>query len=225
VGTQGVPGAPSFELPDGQPIAPTKVEANLRARLAQCEEALENAVWQLARFYSMVGRQREARVYVNRLVAWTANSAKVAGGYLARGQLLEQEKRFAEAEVEYAKGLEIIPPCGEVGYFLHNNRGYCLNTLGRHLEAEAHCRAALAIAPTRFNAHKNLGLALAGQGRFVEAAHSLLEADRRCPADGRARRHLFDLLSAHPELLTDSEVAVACEALRLLGETGRVGSA
>lgn len=225
VGTQGVPGAPSFELPDGQPIAPTKVEANLRARLAQCEEALEDAVWQLARFYSMVGRQREARVYVNRLVAWTANSAKVAGGYLARGQLLEQEKRFAEAEVEYAKGLEIIPPCGEVGYFLHNNRGYCLNTLGRHLEAEAHCRAALAIAPTRFNAHKNLGLALAGQGRFVEAAHSLLEADRRCPADGRARRHLFDLLSAHPELLTDSEVAVACEALRLLGETGRVGSA
>jgi tetratricopeptide (TPR) repeat protein len=225
VRTPGVSSVPTFKLPDGQPIASTEVEASLRSRLAKCEEALEDAVWELARFYSLVGRQPDARVYVNRLMAWTANRAKVVGGYLALGQLLEQEERFAEAEVAYAKGLEVLPPCGEVGYFLQNNRGYCLNILGRYQEAEGHCRAAIAIAPTRFNAHKNLGLALAGQGRYVEAACALLEADRRCLADGRARRHLFDLLSAHPELLKDSEVANACEALRLLGETGRVGSA
>jgi tetratricopeptide (TPR) repeat protein len=192
---------PTFVLPDGQPIATELVEANLHARLTRCEADREEAVWQLARFYSVVGRQGDATACIRRLLAGTTDLAKQAGGYLAFGQLLEQEDRYAEAEAAYARGLAIMPATGEVGYFLHNNRGYCLNELGRHAEAEGHCRAALALDPTRHNAHKNLGLALAGQGRFLEAACCLLEADRRCPADGRARRHLAELLAAHPELL------------------------
>ena len=51
---------PQFILPDGQPVAPERVEADLRARVAKCEEALEDAVWQLARFYSAMGRHAEA---------------------------------------------------------------------------------------------------------------------------------------------------------------------
>ena len=117
-----------------------------------------------------------------------------------------------------------MPAAGEVGYLLHNNRGYCLNKLGRHAEAEVHCRTALALDAARYNAHKNLGLALAGQGRFVEAARCLLEADRRSPGDGRARRHLADLLAAHPEILVDDlDLAAGCRAGGVL--IGRVGKA
>ena len=196
---------------DRQPIATEVVEADLRGRVTKGEEALEDAVWQLARFYSMVGRHREAMACVTRLLDGTGDPEKQARGYLALGQLLEQQDRFAEAAEVYARGLAVLPPAGPVGYLLHNNRGYCLNDLGRHVEAEAHCRTAIALNPIRHNAHKNLGLALAGQGRFVEAAHCLLEADRRYPADPRARRHLAELLAGNPEILeTDPVLVAAC---------------
>lgn len=182
-------------------------------------------MWQLTRFLSIVGRQEEATGCVTRLMeVWKEDPGKQAGGYLALGQLLEQRDSYAEAEAAYAGGVAILPAAGEVGYFLHNNRGYCLNILGRHAEAEVHCRAAIALDPARHNAHKNLGLALAGQGRFVEAAHCLLEADRRYPADPRARRHLAELLAAHPEVLVeDLDLAAECHARGM--PIGRVGTA
>ncbi len=215
---------PTFILPDGQPIAAELVEADLHARVTACEDALENAVWQLARFYSAAGRFDEATACVTRLLDGTTDPAKQAGGFLALGQLLEQEDRYAEAEVAYARGLAIMPATGKVGYFLHNNLGYCLNELGRHAEAEVHCRGAISLDPTRHNAHKNLGLALAGQGRLVKAARCLLEADRLYPADDRARRHLAELLAAHPELLQE-DPALAAEWEKREWRLGRVGTA
>lgn len=218
------PDPSSFGLPSGQPIAVELVEADLRARVAKAEEALEDAIWQLARFYSMVGRYPDATACVDRCLAGTRDPAKQAAGCLGLGQLLEQQGRHAEAEAMYARGLEIPSAPAEVAYFLHNNRGYCLNHLGCHAEAEAHTRAAIAIDPVRHNAHKNLGLALAGQGRFLEAAHCLLEADRRCPGDARARRHLVELLVEYPELLeADPALATACRERRI--GPGPVGSA
>jgi len=216
------PDALLTDWPGAKPIAAEVIEGTLRRRVTQCEAALEDSVWQLARFYSMVNRAPEAMDWVRRLLARTHDPTKQAGGYLGLGQLLEQQDRYAEAAMTYNEGLAIRPAAGPIGYLLHNNRGYCLNRLGRHAEAEAHCRAAIEIDPTRHNAHKNLGLALAGQGRYREAARSLLEADRRWPADGRARRHLAELLAAHPGLvLDDADLAAAC---RLRGLTvGRVG--
>jgi len=176
----------AFRLPDGQPIAAELVEADLRGRVAKCEEALEDALWQLARFYSMVGRYPDPTACVDRCLAGTRDPAKQAAGCLGLGQLLEQQDR--------------------------------------HAEAEAHTRAAIAIDPKRHNAHKNLGLALAGQGRLVQAAHCLLEADRRCPGDARARRHLVELLGEYPELLeADPALAAACRERGI--RPGPVGSA
>ena len=90
--------------------------------------------------------------------------------------------------------------------------------------AEICCRAAIALDPARHNTHKNLGLALAGQGRLGEAARCLLEADRRCPGDGRARRHLAELLAENPEVLeADPALAAACRDRGI--RPGRAGSA
>lgn len=194
---------PPFALSDGQAIAAESVEADLRARVATCEDALEDAVWQLAQFYSAVGRHVAATACVERCNAGTQDLGKQAARYMILGGALEQQARYAEAEAVYAHGLEIPAAPAEVRYFLHNNRGYCLILLGRHAEAEAHTREAIAIDPGRHDAHTNLGLALAGQRNFHEAACCLLEADRRCPGDGRARQHLAHLLAAHPELLLD----------------------
>jgi len=216
--------APPFALPDGQPIASEAVEADLKARVSKCEGAFEDSLWQLARFYSAVGRQKEATECLERCLAATQDQARQAAGCLGLGQLLEQQDRYAEAEAMYARGLEIPVATAEVGYFLHNNRGYCLNLLKRHTEAEAQSRAAIDIDPARHNAHKNLGLALAGQGRLTEAVRCLLEADQRCPGDTRARGHLRALLAENPEVLAaDPALAAACRERRI--RPGRVASA
>ena len=176
----------AFRLPDGQPIAAELVEADLRARVAKAEETLEDALRQLARFYSMVGRYPDATACVERSLAGARDPAKQAARCLGLGQLLEQQDRHAEAEV--------------------------------------HTRTAIAIDPARHNAHKNLGLALAGQGRLGEAAHCLVEADRRCPEDARARLHLVELLAENPEILeADSALAAACRERGI--RPGPVGSA
>lgn len=44
---------PTFALPDGKPVPADQVEADLRARVATCERALEDVLWQLARFCSL----------------------------------------------------------------------------------------------------------------------------------------------------------------------------
>lgn len=56
------------------------------------------------------------------------------------------------------------------------------------------------IDPYRHNAHKNLGVALEGRGRFNETAQSHLAAAELCPADPRALGLLVDLLDKHPEI-------------------------
>jgi tetratricopeptide (TPR) repeat protein len=222
--TKDPSGIPTFVLPDSRPIPADQVEANLRARISSCEETVEDAVWQLARFYCVTGRHHDATACVERCLAGTRDPAKQAAGCLGLGQLLEQQDRYAEAESMYAHGLEISVAAADVAYFLHNNRGYCLNLLGRHAEAESCTRTAIAIDPSRHNAHKNLGLALAGQGRLTEAARCLLEADRRCPDDTRARGHLTALLTEDPEILdADPGLAAACRDQGI--RPGRVGSA
>lgn len=50
------------------------------------------------------------------------------------------------------------------------------------------------------NAHKNLGLALEGQGRWLEAAEAYQQAVIAWPADRRAYDHLQRLLNEHPSL-------------------------
>jgi hypothetical protein len=60
------------------------------------------------------------------------------------------------------------------------------------------CRAAVAIDPRRRNAHKNLGVALQGLGRYAEAARSYLRAADICPADTRALRLLQALIAPCP---------------------------
>lgn len=78
----------------------------------------------------------------------------------------------------------------EYWYWLHNNHAYCLAMLERFAEAEPMAREAIRIDPDRHNAHKNLGLALMGQGRLLEAAESFGRARDIRPADGRAAEYL-----------------------------------
>ena len=191
-------------------------EGILRARLAHYDHELKMAVWDLARFYSRRDRVDEAETLLARLQAWWGDSEKVVALYVTLGDMMRKEHRYATAAFIYGCALGIVSPDAGSGYSLHTNRAYCLHKLGRHREAEIHCRAALATQPAGHEAHMNLGLALTGQGRYEEAIRCFLEADRLYPENGESSRHLMDLLSRYPNLLDDSELAEECESLVLM---------
>ena len=118
---------------------------------------------------------------------------------LIAGCNAEKTGDFDLAASEYRTGLEYPTEDFDIAYFMHNNLGFSLIQIGEYVEAEHFCRLAIKINPHRYNAHKNLGLALQGQGQLIEAALSLQIASVIC-SDPRAGRHLEELLADHPEI-------------------------
>ena len=187
----------------------------------------EMALWELVRLYAQTGRQQLAVLYVKRLLRMTDEPSHRRECYLSMGQLAEQMQDFEGAVSHYSKGLEVPHEDAEVTYFLHNNLGYALSQLGRFREAEPCCREAIGIDPSRPNAHKNLGLALAGQGCHAAAAKSYIAAVETSVSDPRALGHLEQLIKDHAELRTDipdidEQVRVCKEAVEAVETADRL---
>lgn len=127
------------------------------------------------------------------------NHEKTAYLKLSAGCYAEQVGDFHRAIIEYRSGLEHPTEDFDTMYLLNNNLGYSLIQIGEYIEAEKYCRAAISINRHRYNAHKNLGLALQGQGKYLDAANSLQLASLMSK-NPRAKKHLEDLLSDHPEI-------------------------
>jgi len=137
-----------------------------------------------------------AAAYLERVRSLDGNATEEAEAVLSLGRVLEGQDNLAAAAECYSWIMGQAEFPGETWYFLHNNLGYCLASISRYSDAEPHCRAAIAIDPGRYNAWKNLGLSLQGQGRFKEAAWCFYRAALLCPEDGRAREHLLELVEA-----------------------------
>jgi tetratricopeptide (TPR) repeat protein len=133
------------------------------------------------------------------------NSEEVARVSLVDGCQCEQRQDWDGAIASYQRAVGADPQDSLVRYFAHNNLGYSLLQLGRFDEAEEYCEAAIAINPAQYNAHKNIGLAYEGQGRWLDAALSLAEAARLCPENTRAWIHLQHLLMKQQGLLRQSK--------------------
>jgi tetratricopeptide (TPR) repeat protein len=125
-----------------------------------------------------------------------------ASAFVARGCDHEHAQNWEAAIQSYNHALAADPRDPFIRYFANNNLGYSLIQVGRFDEAEEYCEAAIEINPAQYNAHKNLGLAREGQGRWLDAALSLAEAARLCPANTRAWLHLQQLLARKPWLLS-----------------------
>ena len=124
--------------------------------------------------------------------------------YLMLGVLRERRGNWSAAVGSYSRALAEGSQHKFLCYFGNNNLGYSLVQLGRFDEAEGYCLAAIEIAPSWHNAHKNLGLVRQGQGRWLEAAFCFVEAYRICPDDPRAWHHLTALLDTEPTILVQS---------------------
>ncbi|GAB4581423.1 MAG: hypothetical protein Fur0022_41700 [Anaerolineales bacterium] len=194
---------PIPQEPKGKLVSAEEAEKILLEKLKKCENELESTLFDLTVFYSRTNRQNIAMLYINRLMAITDDPEKKAICFLKMGQLMEQIRNYEAAITFYSQAFSLEPVNNEAWYFINNNLGYCLNHFGRYREAEPYCRAAIQIEPRQYNAYKNLGISLEGQGQYSEAAKSYIKAVQVNAGDPRALSHLEELVANHSEILSD----------------------
>lgn len=175
-------------------------EKNLLEKLRKSEQELENSIITLAIFYSQMGRQDISMQYINWLIAFSNRPEKKSSYYLKMGQLFEQIKDYQSALSFYTNALDCKPNDPSDRYLINNNLGYCLNQFSNFSLAEPFLRAAIQINPSRYNAYKNLGVSLEGQGHYFEAIEFYIKSTQLNAADSRAFQHLEKLFLIHPEI-------------------------
>ncbi len=151
-------------------------------------------------FYRGIQKVDSARALLQLFLETSHDNDQKAHCHLALGQIATDEQRFETAFNHFVAALKLNPTQSKITYVLHNNAGYCLNTLGRYKDAERHCRVAIETNANRPSAYRNLGISLEGQGEFVSAAWALAESVKANSADDKAQQLLAKLVEKRPAL-------------------------
>jgi tetratricopeptide (TPR) repeat protein len=193
-----------FITQDGEVISIQDTErvSAIFLKTADVQSAVD-CLWQLTKDCVDSGYFRAACKYIEKILPLVDDFGHKAECFLKMGQILERAEDYQAAEEAYSRAFEL--PCEQdtTWYFLNNNRAFCLIKTERCAEAVKFCRAAIRIEPKRYNAHKNLGLALQSLGRFKEAAKRFIRATKLHPEDARALAHLDDLYRNHREIVDE----------------------
>ena len=189
---------------------PQDTEAILLDRLKNSSNGDDYFRWMLfvVGFYRGINNIDAATDLLEGFIKAGKDFEQTAHCYLALGQIATDEQRLEDALKCFTLALELAPKKRKVAYVLHNNIGFCLNSLGRYSEGEAHCRQAVDVDWTRASAYRNLGISLQGQGDARAAAWALVEAVRADPTDERARAILQKLITLMPTLSVECPWAV-----------------
>lgn len=192
-------------LPNNDCIQLTEdlAERHLLKQLSEAKDNTHDAVWELAQFYKARGSLDMAMHYFQHLLENTSDLEKKAEIVLALGQTAEKLYDYEMAASIYRQALMMEPADSSTWYFILNNLGFSLNQLTRFSESEGFCRNAISINPCLPNAHKNLGVALMGQGRYRNAAECFITSTKANASDPRALGHLEELLKVHQELICE----------------------
>jgi tetratricopeptide (TPR) repeat protein len=164
------------------------------------EAAIMNVIWALDR----EGQTDRALSYVLRMLPFSSDYVEQSFMCIDIGTYLKKNRRYSDAVACFRECLEKRPADPQMQYALHNNMGYCLCMMDQSVEAEQCCREAIRLNPDEYHAHKNLGAALLGQMRIVEAAESLLrmiEVSRGADGAGEAAE---GFLSRIPQLTSEA---------------------
>lgn len=161
-------------------------------------------------FYRGINKVDAAMELLEEFVRTSTDIEQSAHCYLALGQIATDEGNHEAALKHFTSALELAPKRRKVIYVLHNNIGYCLNSLGRFAEAEVECRIAIDIDWTRASGYRNLGVSLHGQNDLAGAAWVLTEAVKADSVDSRARILLEKLIALHPSLTSQCPWIVDC---------------
>jgi tetratricopeptide (TPR) repeat protein len=202
-----IPRAPAGPLVE---LSNEEAEKMLLRKLDESKADPTEALWQLAQFYKLSKQHEKAIQRLRQLMERLPDAEEKAECVLTMGQAMEQVSDYPAAVRYYKEALALEPTHTFTWYFINNNLGFSLNTLGQFAEGEVYCRKALEIDPKRPNAYKNTGIALAGQGQYADSARCFIAATQANAADARAFHLLQDLLKQHPELQFEFQDAADC---------------
>lgn len=183
-----------------EPVTEAQLEQQYLAELAAAGDQPRLALWKLVAFYTNTRQPDQALKRLRELLPLAGGAEGEADCLLNMGRNHEQLGDFPGAIRFYRLGLALEPSDPVTCYFLNNNLGFCLNTVGRFEAGEQYCRRAIQIHHGWSNGYKNLGLALKGQGRWREAARAFVAGTLADPGDGRSSALLEHLVSERPEL-------------------------
>ncbi|MEI7752402.1 MAG: tetratricopeptide repeat protein [Candidatus Omnitrophota bacterium] len=124
----------------------------------------------------------------------------IAATLLGEGAKSEKSRDYESALKFYKASLRCSAKDPSLKYFQLNNLGFCLNFFRKFDNAEEFLRAAVAMAPERYNAWKNLGVTLEHQGKYEEAAECYMKAIEHSQGERRSVRHLKRLIIRQPAL-------------------------
>jgi Tfp pilus assembly protein PilF len=193
----------TLQLPPGIPATDSEREQNLIQALEQCLEGQERAeaLWKLSRFYHYQAYRSDlATALVDLMTKERDSDEQRAVFHLALGQNAQTKRKWDLALEQYALGLSRSPKKRRTLYLLYNNGAHCRNMLGFYVEAEQYSRLAIVTESNRHEAYINLGLSLQGQGDFIGAAWSFVEATKVKRSNPQAAELLRQLLIDHPTL-------------------------
>ena len=118
-------------------------------------------------------------------LALTAAHPELAQGWIALGDLLRQQDKFAQAVPAYDKALSLLKDAGNLRWFPLYARGIALERSGQFPKAEADFRAALEIQPNSATVLNYLGYSLVDRDeRLDEALPMIQRAVELSPDDG-----------------------------------------
>ena len=180
----------------------------LGKRLERHIHASKAAAVELMDFYATRGMDEPAKHNAKALIGSFDDPGQRADACVNVGLHMERAGRFELAVWAYSSGVALEPTAPDLWYWLNNNLGFSLNQVGRHVEAEPCCRTAIRSQPHRYNAHKNLGVSLEGQGNILAAAQAYIMAVQLQPRDLRAFQHLLLLEESYREELRVEAPAV-----------------
>ena len=198
-------GSEFFITPDGKiiPIEDADGMYSFLVGRSESSEKVKEMLWGLVQECMGKGKTEAAYAYLDKVLSLARTSGEKVSCLAEMAVICEALRDYQAAAETYSRALDLPQEPNEILYLLNNNLGYCLNQMERHAEAEKYCCAAIDIAPDHHNAHKNLGVALQGQGKYADAARCFIHATQICPRDSRALQHLNDLIAAHKEILDE----------------------
>lgn len=205
---------PANRPPEGEPVELSfdEIEHRLLARLQHRNQNRKRVLKHLAAFYADHRRYDQALECLQELVTLETDLEDKAACILATGAIAEKQEDLEAAVRFYREALALEPARTFTWYFILNNLAFSLNQLGRFTEGERYSRKAIEVEGGVCNAHKNLGLALVGQGRYAEAAESFVTATKVNPRDPRSLAHLKGVLQEQPALALEFQDDLsACE--------------
>jgi tetratricopeptide (TPR) repeat protein len=166
-----------YALPQG--VSPENAEKYFQDNLEKARISYRDAIYQLVVYYSVFGKAENCPKYLNQYLEITRDHEERAFIFLAYGQIMEKLRDYPKAAEYYSKAIDEGTSDQRTNYFIHNNLGFSLNTIGKFRAGEEYCRKAITIDSKRYNAYKNLGISLEGQDDFDDAANCYMEATRK----------------------------------------------